>query len=55
MPSEPLNTDLAQTPSQGLPINDVQNWQAGWLPGVYQGTLAVPRGSRISYLHQASL
>ncbi len=24
--------------SQGLPINGVQNWQAGYLPPVYQGT-----------------
>ncbi len=23
---------------KGLPINDIQNWQAGYLPGIYQGT-----------------
>jgi hypothetical protein len=23
---------------KGLPVNDIQNWQAGYLPGVYQGT-----------------
>jgi len=23
---------------KGLPINEIQNWQSGWLPPVYQGT-----------------
>lgn len=23
---------------KGLPVNDIRNWQAGYLPGVYQGT-----------------
>ena len=23
---------------KGLPVNDIQNWQAGYLPGIYQGT-----------------
>jgi hypothetical protein len=30
--------------TQGLPINGIQNWQAGWLPPVYQGTRFPFRG-----------
>jgi hypothetical protein len=30
---------------KGLPINDIQNWQAGWLPGVYQGTRVRSEGA----------
>jgi hypothetical protein len=30
---------------KGLPINDIQNWQAGWLPGVYQGTRVRAEGA----------
>jgi hypothetical protein len=29
----------------GLPINDIQNWQSGWLPSVYQGTRVRSEGS----------
>ena len=30
---------------KGLPINDIQNWQAGFLPAVYQGTRVRSQGS----------
>jgi hypothetical protein len=30
---------------KGLPVNDIQNWQAGYLPGVYQGTRLRSEGS----------
>lgn len=30
---------------KGLPINHIQNWQAGWLPSVYQGTRVRSEGS----------
>ena len=30
---------------KGLPINGIQNWQAGWLPPVYQGTRFRSEGS----------
>ena len=29
----------------GLPVNHIQNWQAGWLPPVYQGTRVRSQGS----------
>src|SRR5437660_208564 len=31
----------------GLPINGVENWQAGYLPGVYQGTRFRSTGSPV--------
>jgi hypothetical protein len=30
---------------KGLPINHIQNWQAGYLPGVYQGTRVRSEGA----------
>jgi hypothetical protein len=30
---------------KGLPVNDIQNWQAGYLPGVYQGTRVRSEGT----------
>ena len=30
---------------KGLPVNHIQNWQAGWLPPVYQGTRVRSEGS----------
>ena len=30
---------------KGLPVNGIQNWQAGWLPPVYQGTRLRSEGS----------
>ncbi len=32
---------------KGLPVNDIQNWQAGYLPGVYQGTRVRAEGTPI--------
>jgi hypothetical protein len=36
---------------KGLPINDIQNWQAGFLPAVYQGTRVRSEGSPLLNLH----
>ena len=36
---------------KGLPINDIQNWQAGFLPAVYQGTRVRSQGSPLLNLH----
>jgi hypothetical protein len=36
---------------KGPPINFIQNWQAGWLPTVYQGTRVRSEGSPILNLH----
>ena len=36
---------------KGLPINDIQNWQAGYLPGVYQGTRVRSTGSPLLNLN----
>ena len=35
---------------KGLPINAIQNWQAGWLPSVYQGTRVHSEGSPLPNL-----
>ena len=35
----------------GLPVNGVQNWQAGFLPPIYQGTRIRAEGSPILNLH----
>jgi hypothetical protein len=34
----------------GLPVLGVENWSAGWLPPLYQGTLVRPREPRIANL-----
>ncbi|MFN0169833.1 MAG: DUF1501 domain-containing protein [Bryobacteraceae bacterium] len=36
---------------KGPPVNFIQNWQAGWLPAVYQGTRVRAEGSPILNLH----
>lgn len=36
---------------KGMPINDIQCWQSGYLPGVYQGTRVRAEGSPIVNLH----
>lgn len=38
---------------KGLPVNDIQNWQAGYLPGVYQGTRLRSEGSPLLNLQPA--
>jgi hypothetical protein len=35
---------------KGLPVNGIQNWQAGWLPPVYQGTRLRSEGSPLMNL-----
>jgi hypothetical protein len=37
---------------KGLPVNGIQNWQAGWLPPVYQGTRFRSEGSPLLNLKQ---
>lgn len=34
----------------GFPIKDAENWQAGFLPGAYQGTFVDPRHERLDQL-----
>ena len=36
--------------SKGLPVNGIQNWQAGWLPPIYQGTRLRSEGSPLMNL-----
>ncbi len=36
---------------KGLPVNHLQNWQAGWLPPVYQGTRVRSEGSPLLNLN----
>jgi hypothetical protein len=36
---------------KGPPINFIQNWQAGWLPALYQGTRVRSEGTPILNLH----
>ncbi|MCC6589631.1 MAG: DUF1501 domain-containing protein [Bryobacterales bacterium] len=36
---------------KGPPVNFIQNWQAGWLPAVFQGTRVRAEGSPILNLH----
>jgi hypothetical protein len=40
---------VAMCPS-GLPIKDSENWQSGFLPGVYQGTYVDPQNTEIDKL-----
>jgi len=35
------------TDPTGLPVEGVHNWESGWLPSLYQGTVARPREPRI--------
>src|SRR4029078_7898446 len=38
---------LALTDPGGLPVLGVENWQNGWLPSLYQGTVVRPQEPRI--------
>ena len=38
---------VAMTDPQGLPVEGVLNWNNGWLPSLYQGTVIRPREPRI--------
>lgn len=38
---------VAMTDPQGLPVEGVLNWNNGWLPSIYQGTVVRPREPRI--------
>ena len=38
---------------KGLPVNHLQNWQAGWLPPVYQGTRVRSEGAPLLNLNPA--
>src|SRR5437763_15008397 len=41
---------MYDTLGRGLPKNYAQNWGAGFLPGIYQGTALNPRGAPIDNL-----
>jgi hypothetical protein len=45
--SQDLPAYCALADPKGLPVNGTDNWTAGWLPGLYQGTLIRPREPRI--------
>jgi Protein of unknown function (DUF1501) len=38
---------IALTAKDGLPLYNTDNWSAGWLPGIYQGTQVRPEEPRI--------
>ncbi len=35
------------TDPRGLPVLGVDNWNSGWLPSLYQGTVARPQEPRL--------
>ncbi len=43
---------MADPRGRGLPKGSAQNWGAGFLPGVYQGTYFRPKGDPIDNLHR---
>lgn len=45
--SDNLPAFVVLTDSTGLPVLGVENWQNGWLPSIYQGTVARPKEPRI--------
>ncbi|MCA9047238.1 MAG: DUF1501 domain-containing protein [Planctomycetaceae bacterium] len=42
---------MVLTDPGGLPVLGVENWQNGWLPSIYQGTVVRPREPRILNLN----
>ena len=46
-PSQNLPAFLVLTDPGGLPVGGVSNWQNGWLPSLYQGTVVRPVEPRI--------
>jgi hypothetical protein len=45
--SQKLPAYVALTDQASLPVAGVENWSAGWLPSIYQGTAIRPREPRI--------
>lgn len=45
--SDELPAFVILTDPTGLPVLGVENWQNGWLPSLYQGTVARPQEPRI--------
>jgi hypothetical protein len=45
--SQDLPAYCVLTDPGGLPVLGVENWQSGWLPSLYQGTVVRPREPRI--------
>lgn len=45
--SDNLPAFVVLTDPTGLPVLGVENWQNGWLPSLYQGTVARPKEPRI--------
>ena len=50
--SQELPAYCVLTDPGGLPVLGVDNWQAGWLPSLYQGTVVRPTEPRIPNLDQ---
>ena len=46
----PAFVTMYDTLGRGLPKGHAQNWGAGFLPGIYQGTALNPQGSPIDNL-----
>src|SRR5947199_54773 len=45
---------MYDTLGRGLPKGYAQNWGAGFLPGIYQGTALNPRGAPIDNLYRST-
>src|SRR5258706_579769 len=45
--SQNLPAFVVLTDPGGLPVLGVENWQNGWLPSLYQGTVVRPQEPRI--------
>jgi len=52
--SDSLPAFVALTDPTGLPVAGVENWQNGWLPSLYQGTVVRPTEPRILNLDPPS-
>ncbi len=48
--SDNLPAFVVLTDPTGLPVLGVENWQSGWLPSLYQGTVARSKEPRIQNL-----
>jgi hypothetical protein len=53
--SDELPAFVVLTDPAGLPVLGVENWQSGWLPSLYQGTVARSKEPRIQNLDPPKL
>jgi hypothetical protein len=51
--NENLPAYVVMDDPKGLPTNGIQNWEAGWLPGIYQGTRVRSEGAPLLNLTPA--